>query len=277
MQDERTGMYSEADDFKQHDREIDQLFTAMHDLKVSLSPEAMALDVGGGQGMHVWRLLPLVKKLFVADVIDFSSLYDGHFLHLLQEKHERNQRAFDLRKVVFVETDAQCLLFRDAMFDLVFSFNAFEHIPNPEQAWREVLRVSRAGAFLFLQFDPLWTSPTGGHFFHRVPEPWAHLLCSDDTYTDRMRAGGATDFEISEFHNAMNRVRFDQFLRVFRESQSSNAIRILELTTWPSSRADEPHTTHSNFSILLERGYSEEELIVRGIRLCATRLPTPDH
>ena len=100
---------------------------------------------GGGHGMHVWRLLHLCRKLVVADVVSYSALYEGRFLRLLAEKHERNNRAIDLSKVVFVESDAQNQMFRDGLFDLVVSFNTFEHVPIParlfaksprRQTWR---------------------------------------------------------------------------------------------------------------------------------------------
>jgi SAM-dependent methyltransferase len=47
--------------------------------------------------------------------------------------------------VTFHQMDAEILTFSDASFDLVFSFHALEHIPNPTKALVEMRRVLRDG------------------------------------------------------------------------------------------------------------------------------------
>jgi SAM-dependent methyltransferase len=49
-----------------------------------------------------------------------------------------------LETLIF-EEDAQCLSFDDESFDGVFSFAAFEHVPDPDKAFCEVHRVLRGG------------------------------------------------------------------------------------------------------------------------------------
>jgi SAM-dependent methyltransferase len=46
--------------------------------------------------------------------------------------------------------DARDLKFPDNAFDLVYSFHAIEHIPDPEQALREMSRVLRPGGTYFI-------------------------------------------------------------------------------------------------------------------------------
>ncbi|MBI5093915.1 MAG: methyltransferase domain-containing protein [Candidatus Hydrogenedentes bacterium] len=46
--------------------------------------------------------------------------------------------------------DAAALPFPNGTFDTVFCIDAFEHIPEPEQATREFRRVLRPGGFVFL-------------------------------------------------------------------------------------------------------------------------------
>ena len=46
-------------------------------------------------------------------------------------------RSLDLSKIEFHADDAMDLPYRDGLFDVVLSNNAFEHIPDPFQALRE--------------------------------------------------------------------------------------------------------------------------------------------
>jgi SAM-dependent methyltransferase len=264
-------MYSEKDDFEHHDIEVDDFFSSLQTHALVIPRDAMILDVGGGQGMHASRLLPFSKKMFVVDILNYSALYDGGFLRLLKEKHGRNTREFSLERVVFLESDAQDLFFRDGLFDVVISVNAFEHIPDPRRAFTEILRVTKPGGIIYLQFDPLWHSPGGGHFSHLVTEPWAHIVYDEREYFQMLYAAGGGEFEMSEHRQAMNRCHLNAFLEIFDEAKRRGLITLLSLDKWAANATDEPNTQHSNFQLLRSRGYSEEDLIVRGIRLCAKR------
>jgi ubiquinone/menaquinone biosynthesis C-methylase UbiE len=200
-------------------------------------------------------------------------LYEGEFLRLLREKHERHDRPFELSKVTFVRSDAQAQIFRDGMFDFVFSFNMFEHVPDPAVAMAEVIRVVKPGGVFYLQFDPIWTSPEGNHFSHRVPDPWAHLLCSSEDFVEKMRNAGAEEWEVSDFLNALNRWSFRSFQNLLQSVENSKAARVERVEYWATTREEEPRSGHPNFARLLTLGYSEQDLVVRGIRICGRKSP----
>jgi ubiquinone/menaquinone biosynthesis C-methylase UbiE len=268
-------MYSEDSDFLRHDQEIDRFLNLLRDSRQTVSPESLILDVGGGLGMHAWKLLPLCRKLYITDVVSYSSIYDGHLIHLVAEKHQRNNRPFDLNKVAFIESDAQSQLFRNGMFDVVISINAFEHIPNPGMALCEIIRVTKPSGLIYLTFDPLWNSPTGGHFHDYVKEPWAHLLWSEREYKSKMQAAGASESELADYPGAMNRRRVNGFRELFAQAQSQKQLQILATQTWPANREEEPHSQHPNFAKLRGMGYLEEDLIVRGMLVLARRTSGP--
>lgn len=54
----------------------------------------------------------------------------------------------------FFSASAESLPFPDSNYDVVWSITVLEHIPNPEQALREIRRVLRTDGLLYLQ--PAW-------------------------------------------------------------------------------------------------------------------------
>ena len=50
----------------------------------------------------------------------------------------------------FVQADARAMPFPDGEFDAVWTIWVLEHVPNPEQALREIRRVLKPGGLLYL-------------------------------------------------------------------------------------------------------------------------------
>jgi SAM-dependent methyltransferase len=69
--------------------------------------------------------------------------------------------------------DGQHLPFRDGAFDLVYSSNVAEHVPDPWAMGDEMVRVARPGAVIFYSYT-LWYGPWGGH----ETAPW-HFVSGD--------------------------------------------------------------------------------------------------
>lgn len=62
------------------------------------------------------------------------------------------------------------LPFRDGAFDVVFSSNVLEHVPEPWTMAEEMVRVTRPGGLVVISYT-VWWGPWGGH----ETAPW-HLL-----------------------------------------------------------------------------------------------------
>jgi ubiquinone/menaquinone biosynthesis C-methylase UbiE len=256
--------YSEAADFEHHEREVEDFLRTIDQLGISVEPKAKVLDLGAGHGMHAGFLCQHFAHVHCADVICYSSLYDGEFLKLLDEKHRRNHRSFDLSKVSFLQTDAQELIYRDDSFDFVFTVNTFEHIPDPKIALDEIIRVLKPGGYAYISFDPIWTADTGSHYSHLVPEPWAHLVLAEDEFIQRMRDAGADENQVREFGFAMNRKSLAYFQNLFDKLEGIR-VTVVSRESWSGVVLAE-NETHDNFSLALERGYTREELLIRGLR-----------
>lgn len=255
--------YSESDDFQEHRQNIEDMYRTLN--SVEIPKEARVLDVGGGQGMHACFLAERFSLCYCLDILDYPSLYDGQYFKLFREKCVRNGVAFSERQLRFIECDAMNMLFRDEYFDFVTSFNALEHIPDPLRALQEMVRVTRPGGHLYVTFDPIWTADTGNHFSHRVPEPWAHLVESQEAFVLKMRSAGASDQEVLDFRFAMNQLRLPRYREIFSQISARGDIHVVHESTW-SGLVDPSHKRHSNYEKCRKLGYSEEELNLRGMR-----------
>ncbi len=117
------------------------------------------LELGCGDGM-VSGILQ--EKGMTCTAIDY---YDGGF-------DERARQA----GVVFHKMDAAHITLPAQSFDFVFSYNAFEHFPRPDQVLSETLRVLRPGGYVYIEFSPLFNSSYGMHAYKSIPVPYCHHL-----------------------------------------------------------------------------------------------------
>ncbi len=258
-------MYSEKDDFEQHK---EQVRLAIHELSQAgyrLDTSETVIDVGGGHGMHTGFLSNHFKKVYCVDILNYGCLYNGEFNKLAAEKHERNSIQYAIDKIAYIESDAMDLLFKDNYFDCAVSFNAFEHIPNPGLALKEIIRVLKPNGFAYITFDPIWTCDTGGHFFHRAPTPWAHLILTKDEYHQEMFLNGASEEEVHLFDTGMNRWRLSQFEKIFIDAVKSKKIKVLFHEHYSATLKD-IHQSHPNFMKAIKLGYTKHELLLRNLR-----------
>lgn len=260
--------YSEADDLEFHKAEYERLISAISSTRGS-QKFTRALDIGGGGAMHSAFLTLIAEKVYCLDSIDQNIRYGGEFIKLLREKFLRHNIQVNLERLEFHAGDAMDLIYKDRSFGLVVSFNAFEHIPDPGRAAAEVARVLEPDGVAFITFDPIWTCDTGSHFFHLVPKPWEHLLRPADEYVAQMVNAGANGEEVSDFRFAMNKVRLSTFRHIFRDKIAG--METISYREW-SGPSDESHTHHANFQQAINAGYSEEELLTRGIEVVLRRI-----
>jgi SAM-dependent methyltransferase len=258
-------MYDEKADFDRHVDEITECLRVLALHGYTPPPTHSVLDLGGGVGMHAGLLSQSFGRVVCADILDYTAMYEGQLPKLMFEKHLKNNMPMSLEKIAFVQTDAMDLLFKNDLFDSCVCINAFEHIPDPTRALNELVRVMKPGGYAYISFDPIWTSDTGSHFFHRVPEPWAHLLVNQDQFEIRMGEMGADTDERLQFRGAMNGWREFRFSAAFSLLSASGQAEILFSDTY-SGLSDERHRDHPNFQAAKQAGYAEYELLLRRLR-----------
>ncbi len=107
--------------------------------------------------------------------------------------------------------DAAQLGFDDHTFDFVFSYNSFEHFPEPQLVLQEATRVVRPGGCIYLNFGPLWLSPRGAHQYKSITVPYCECLFP---LTLLEQFAGANDLELTDF-SQMNKWTLTQYRQLW--------------------------------------------------------------
>jgi len=114
--------------------------------RIALTPGAAVLDVGCGPGTDVFDMVELVGPTGRLVGLDASEI-------MLAEARRR-ARAFDV-PITFEVGDVQALPFPDDTFDVCRAERVLEHLPDPERALTEMVRVTRPGGRI-AAFDFDW-------------------------------------------------------------------------------------------------------------------------
>ena len=135
-----------------------------HDLSLLLTG-ARVLDVGGGPGY------------FASAFAQPGASYVG----LEPDVGEMSAAGIEVAQAV--RGDGTRLPFADNTFDITYSSNVAEHIPNPWDMGEEMLRVTKPGGLVVLSYT-VWLGPFGGH----ETGLWEHYVGGEfarDRYTRR--------------------------------------------------------------------------------------------
>lgn len=210
------------------------------------------LEVGAGDG----RLALMLAEL-------------GHDTVMLDLDDWRDE---DVRKsrVQFLTADASSAFpLESGTFDLCVSFNSMEHISNPTNAFREMMRVLRPGGRLHLLFSPLFNSAWGLHAYRLIHFPFPQFLLSSEDMTHLVQ--DRTNYDLG-------RERAD-----FQYVNEWPAAKFVELFRLKPSQGESHIEIHRDLSHLpfiykykrafVGRGITLSELTAAGIRalVCKAR------
>ena len=114
-----------------------------------------------------------------------------------------------------------CLPFADGAFDVTYSSNVLEHVPDPEGMVAEMVRVTRPGGTVVVSWTP-WLSPWGGH----ETSPWHYLggVRAADRYAVRHGRRPKNDFGRSLFACSAGRM-----LRWVRRAEEEGHLDLVDM------------------------------------------------
>lgn len=69
----------------------------------------------------------------------------------------------------------------DNSIDMIYSFDAFEHIPDPINGFKNCLKKLKPGGRLYVQIGPTYYSPWGYHYYIALNMPYVNVLFSEET------------------------------------------------------------------------------------------------
>lgn len=137
------------------------------------------MELGGGDGQLSLKFHQDGVRAIILDIDDWRD-------------DEVKNAGVQIRQVV----SDQSLPVADGEFDLVFSFNTMEHVPDPAETMSELVRAVRPGGWLYLNFGPLFNSPLGLHAYRTTGIPYVQFLASREYLQQFIDARGINDLGV---------------------------------------------------------------------------------
>jgi ubiquinone/menaquinone biosynthesis C-methylase UbiE len=127
------------------------------------------LDFGCGHGDFVLGLA--MSENCTIDGIDIWKRF---------QKAQKYIDTYGIKNAGFFHGNSKDLL-PDNSYDVIISYDSFEHFEYPEHILSEMIRLTRKGGKIIIKFGPIWKSPWGRHMggTFRKDRPWLHLWVSE--------------------------------------------------------------------------------------------------
>jgi len=135
---------------------------------------------------RAYELSKIFKKHHSMDRTLEVGSKDGMISYYLSKKYNKKVTCFDLnpkpsefltkQNITYLKGNVEEIPVESNSFDMVFSYNSFEHFLNPEKSLKEMIRVIRPNGLLYLNFGPIYNAPKGFHTFNKIPIAYCQHL-----------------------------------------------------------------------------------------------------
>lgn len=141
----------------------------------------------------------------------------GHQATLTDFDDWRDERA---KALPFVQSDlCTQLKLESDQYNLICSYNTFEHLEDPTTALAELIRVCKKGGYIYLNFGPLYASPWGLHANSTILMPYSQFLFSKTFIEKKLDQLGIQDLGQQRGSlQPLNRWRVKQFTHLWETS-----------------------------------------------------------
>jgi ubiquinone/menaquinone biosynthesis C-methylase UbiE len=160
---------------------------------------ANVLNVGCGEMLTDFGFLRMNPASITG--LDISPRPDDH-LEQVASKLSRFGIEYDQtynEKIRFLPYDGENIPLQDSMFDVVFSWSAFEHVGNVPRVISEIYRVLKPNGKAFIQVYPWYSHFHGSHLTDWISEPFFHLTRPNEWVFDRLTEAADADPHDREF------------------------------------------------------------------------------
>jgi len=160
--------------------------------------------------------------------------------------------------VQFHTYSAEKLGYNDNYFDLVFSYNSFEHFLNPEQVLSEMSRITKTNGYIYLDFGPLYESPWGLHAYRHITVPYCQFLFSEYDMNNCLKKDKLSDlihvnkWSIEQFRALWNKFQDELALLHYKEDLDYEGLDIIKTHPQFFTKKLENYLIHS-ISILFRK------------------------
>lgn len=105
-------------------------------------------------------------------------------------------------------------------FDVIFSYNSFEHFADPAKCLAEITRLTKPTGTAFLSFGPLYASPWGMHAWSALRMPFPQYLFSESFIDSKLGEIGIHDLGKSmKTLQPLNKWRLKDFCDLWTSDQ----------------------------------------------------------
>jgi ubiquinone/menaquinone biosynthesis C-methylase UbiE len=130
---------------------------------------------------------------------------DADAIRRAQERHGTANVSFLLGQTTSIPVP-------DASFDVVISYDVFEHVSRPDVILRECFRLLKPGGKILIATWG-WHHPFAPHLWATMPVPWAHVFFSERTVLRTCRRVYRSPWYLPNMHDLdENGLRKDKYL-----------------------------------------------------------------
>lgn len=160
------------------------------------------LDIGCGAGHNIEE----AHRLGAA----FSAGIDANPGH----KRHWDNRLGDSEAMRFILDDLHTYDFEGRVFNVISSFNSFEHFDDPALVLERCRKIIADHGLLFLFFNPIYRAPMGSHQYRKINIPYVQNL-----FADEVVAGVFDEDETADPYPGLNRKRVREFEEILIGAQ----------------------------------------------------------
>lgn len=213
--------------FHNHVEAAERIRKYLHSAGVDLADKAVA-DIGCGDGIIDLALTMSTRPRSLVG-FDINATDTARLSAEAQEFGYARELPDGLS---FVRSEPELIPANDDSFDVVITWSAFEHVQNPTAVLREIRRIMRNDAVLFLQLWPFYHSQHGSHLWQWFPSGFAQYENTAEEIDSVLTVEDGSEFALmmaSEFRT-LNRLTLDELGDAIRAAQ----LRVVRLNVMSS-------------------------------------------